>query len=303
MAKQFSTNPDALRIIRGVGGNYWVRSASGEELQVQAPGIFRNQAVRPMPGDLVLCEATGDELIPLRMTDITERSNELPRPPLANLDLLWILIPLAKPEPDLWMLDKMLTIAYAQNISCRIIFTKQDLVDSSACALAEVYARAGFVVNLSDPTSHALHEELRSELHNRFVALAGPSGAGKSTLLNAILEGDYMPTGEISEKLRRGKHTTRHSELFPVRGGYLADTPGFSSLDLAQAGVTEESLVQSYPEIWDKQNDCRFLSCKHLHEPGCAVRGAADIDAGRLERYQAFRELLEKDKAYERKRN
>ncbi len=289
------------RIIRGVGGNYWVRHQDGRTVQVQAPGVFREQGLKPIPGDLVLCEATGDELIPLRMTELLPRTNELPRPPLANLDALWILIPLAEPEPDLWMLDKMLVIAYARDIELRIIFTKEDLQTDSANRLSEVYRSAGYAVELSSPDNTDLLKKLRDEMAGHFIALAGPSGAGKSTLLNWLLEGDFMPIGEISEKLGRGRHTTRHVELFAYKDGYLADTPGFSSLDLGPAGITEELLVQSYPEIWAQQNDCRFLSCKHLNEPGCAVKDHPEIDHGRLTRYQNFREQLENYRSYERK--
>lgn len=300
-----SSESAVYRLIRGVGGNYWAHDDALSVYQVQAPGIFRKKDHKPIPGDLIRCEETGDRLIPLRMTEILPRANELPRPQVANLDCLWILIPLAEPEPDLWMLDKMLTICYARDIPVKIIFTKEDLVsgreeDYEPC---RVYREAGFDVWLSSLEKEDILTDLRAELHGHVIALAGPSGAGKSTLLNRLLGEERMETGEISEKLGRGRHTTRHAELFPYAEGYLVDTPGFSSLDLFDAGVTEELLVQSYPEIWRRQNDCRFLSCKHLSEPGCAVREDADIDPGRLERYREFRRQLEQSRAYERRSN
>lgn len=287
------------RIIRGVGGNYWARNKQGRIAQVQARGVFRDRGIKPVPGDLVYCEETGDDLIPLRMTEILERKNQLPRPPLANVDLLWLLIPLAQPEPDLWMLDKMLVIAADREIPVKIIFTKNDLIGEST--LPSIYKKIGYDVALSEPGKDDLLDDLRASIGDDLVALAGPSGAGKSTMLNLILGGSYMETGEISEKLRRGKQTTRHAELFSINGGYLADTPGFSSIDLGQAGVTEEVLVRSYPEIWNRQNDCRFLSCKHLTEPDCMVREDPAIDPGRLSRYQSFRVQLENYRDYERK--
>lgn len=294
-------NRKLYRLIRGVGGNYWACRPQAEILKVQAPGVFRKKDHKPIPGDLLECEETGDQLIPLRMSKIMPRRNELPRPPVANLDELWILIPLAKPEPDLWMLDKMLSIAYAEDIPVKIIFTKKDLLDSTAETPVDIYKQAGFEVLTSSLDDHELIEALRLELPERLIALAGPSGAGKSTLLNRLFGEELMETGEISDKLGRGRHTTRHAELFPYEGGYLVDTPGFSSLDLFAAGVTEELLVQSYPEIWALQNDCRFLSCKHLNEPDCAVRFNPHIDPGRFERYQEFRRQLSQSKEYERK--
>lgn len=292
---------EPFRLIRGVGGNYWVHDRALNTYQVQAPGIFRKKDHKPVPGDLIICEATGDRLIPLRMVKILPRRNELPRPPLANLDSLWLLIPLTEPEPDLWMLDKMLVIAEARSVPVKIIFTKADLLADTKNSPAAVYRRIGYDVALSSLDCDALLPWLRAEIHQSVIALAGPSGAGKSTLLNRLLGRELMETGEISEKLGRGRHTTRHAELFPYEDGYLADTPGFSSLDLAAAGVTEEILVRSYPEIWALQDQCRFLSCKHLQEPGCAVREDPAIDPGRLERYSEFRRQLGQIKDYERR--
>ncbi len=268
---------------------------------MQAPGIFRKKDHKPVPGDLVFCEATRDQLIPLRMTKILPRKNRLPRPPLANLDGLWILIPLREPEPDLWMLDKMLVIAFKEKIPCLIIFTKEDLAGEEDYAPPDIYKKAGYDIILSSPEDQSIERQLQEKAENGIIALAGPSGAGKSTLLNRLLGEERMETAAISEKTGRGKHTTRHAELFPCGDAYLVDTPGFSSLDLAAAGVSEEELLRAYPEIWARQDDCRFLSCKHLNEPGCAVKQDPGIAPGRLERYQEFRRQLEAISDYERR--
>jgi ribosome biogenesis GTPase len=286
------------RIVRGVGGNYWVHGEDLEEIQVQAPGIFRKDNNKPYVGDLVTCEETSDDLIPLRMTKILPRKNLLPRPPIVNIDRLWLVIPLLDPDPDLWVLDKMLVLAHYSAIPLRLIFTKEDLASDEHLDLAELYKRIGYDVSLSRPGKEDLLKLLRQELSGHLICLAGPSGAGKSTLLNSLMGQEIMETQEISDKLGRGKHTTRHVELFPFEGGYLADTPGFSSLDLGQAGVEEEDLVRAYPEIWARQNDCRFLSCKHLTEPSCAVKADPTIDPGRLARYQEFRRQLENYRSY-----
>ena len=290
-----------FRIIRGVGGNYWAHKPNLEEVQVQAPGVFRKKNNKPLAGDLTVCEATGDGLIPYRMTEILARKNSIPRPPIVNIDTLWLIIPLANPEPDLWVLDKMLVIAHTMDVPVKIIFTKEDIAEDHMQTLADIYRSIPYEVVLSNPEKSDLILSLRDEIQGKFIALAGPSGAGKSTLLNLIFDADMMPTQEISEKLGRGKHTTRHVELFPLANGYLADTPGFSSLDLAQAGVSEEQLVQAYPEIWEKQNACRYLSCKHLSEPECAIKSDPSINPGRLERYQEFRKQLEVIQDYERR--
>lgn len=286
------------RIVRGVGGNYWVHGEDLEEIQVQAPGIFRKDNNKPYVGDLVTCEETSDDLIPLRMTKILPRKNLLPRPPIVNIDRLWLVIPLLDPDPDLWVLDKMLVLAHYSAIPLRLIFTKEDLASDEHLDLAELYKRIGYDVSLSRPGKEDLLKLLRQELSGHLICLAGPSGAGKSTLLNSLMGQEIMETQEISDKLGRGKHTTRHVELFPFEDGYLADTPGFSSLDLGQAGVEEEDLVRAYPEIWARQNDCRFLSCKHLTEPSCAVKEDLTIDPGRLARYQEFRRQLENYRSY-----
>ncbi len=287
-----------FRIVRGVGGNYWVHGEDLEEIQVQAPGIFRKDNNKPYVGDLVTCEETSDDLIPLRMTKILPRKNLLPRPPIVNIDRLWLVIPLLDPDPDLWVLDKMLVLAHYSAIPLRLIFTKEDLASDEHLDLAELYKRIGYDVSLSRPGKEDLLKLLRQELRGHLICLAGPSGSGKSTLLNSLMGQEIMETQEISDKLGRGKHTTRHVELFPFEGGYLADTPGFSSLDLGQAGVEEEDLVRAYPEIWARQNDCRFLSCKHLTEPSCAVKEDPTIDPGRLARYQEFRRQLENYRSY-----
>lgn len=292
-------------ITRGVGGNYWVNTLfnPNEEIQCNAPGIFKNQGIKPIAGDLVYCEETGDELIPLVMQEIFERRNELPRPQVANIDLLWLIIPLSQPEPDLNVLDKMLVISEVQNMNVEIIFTKYDLASNYGDELSCIYKNLGYNVFLSEPNSESLFNELRSKIDQKLICLAGPSGAGKSTLLNILAQNDLMETGDISKKLGRGRHTTRHAELFPFRGGYVTDTPGFSSLELTQLNIDGQDLAFAFPEIRDLQYDCKFNSCKHLEEPGCAVKESESINSGRLERYQNFRKNIDSYNSYDRRKN
>lgn len=236
------------------------------------------------------------------MTEILPRENILPRPAIANIDVLLLIIPLLKPKPDLNVLDKMLVIAGKQNIPVEIIFTKYDLNDELGDELEEIYSNAGYEVHLSYPGKTELVEHIKELMQGKLLCLAGPSGAGKSTLLNTISGEELMETGEISRKMQRGKHTTRHVELFAFNKGYISDTPGFSSLDLSQAGIEEDELVYGYPEILELQAYCKFgNSCKHLKEPGCAVKESANIDNDRLERYQSMRTYLESVNTYDRR--
>lgn len=237
------------------------------------------------------------------MQDIHERKNELPRPQVANIDLLWLIIPLSQPEPDLNVLDKMLIISEVQNMNVEIIFTKYDLASNYGDELAKIYLDLGYNVFLSEPNSEALFQELRDKINQNLICLAGPSGAGKSTLLNVLAQSDLMETGDISRKLGRGRHTTRHAELFPFNEGYVTDTPGFSSLELTQLNIDGQDLAFAFPEIRELQYDCKFNSCKHLEEPGCAVKASTSINQGRLERYQNFRRTIDSYNSYNRRKN
>lgn len=237
------------------------------------------------------------------MTTILDRKNLLPRPSIANIDLLLLTIPLKKPNPDLNVLDKMLTIATLQEIDVEIIFTKYDLDKEKGDTLSAIYAGAGYQVSLSQPNDEDILNRVRDLIKGKFLCLAGPSGAGKSTLLNNLAKTELMPTGEISRKMQRGKHTTRHVELFYFNDGYISDTPGFSSLELDQAGVNAEDLVFGYPEILELQTECQFgNSCNHINEPNCAVKDSSDVNPGRLDRYQKSKQYLDSVNSYERKK-
>ena len=297
------TLQDKYIIVRGVGGNYWVHALDDpeREIQVNAPGILRKQKIKPLVGDLVECEKTEDELIPLSINKILDRKNELPRPPIANIDLLWLVIPLMSPETDLNVLDKMLIFSELQGIKCEIIFSKYDLAKERGETLARIYSDISYVTYLSEKDDNALHASLRQKLAGKLVCLAGPSGAGKSTLLNNLLGENLMNIGEVSEKSKRGKHTTRHVELFSCLGGYLSDTPGFTSLELNRSNIEGADIARAYPEFRELAKFCKYNSCKHINEPDCAVLESGNIDAGRLERYQKFRKSIDATPKYDRR--
>lgn len=286
------------RILKGVGGQYWLEAADGTQAVASARGLFRKDGLTPTPGDLVAVEASGDPDIPLRIVKIAPRRNYLIRPTMANLDCLIITLSAADPAPDFQLADKLLTICLLNQIEPIICITKTDRPEHQADAVEAVYRTTGITMIRTNPQDVPSHERLREILRGRVVSFAGQSGVGKSTLLNQLFGDERMLTGEISDRIGRGRHTTRHVELFPFAGGYLADTPGFTSLELSELGVLGQDLVQGYPEILAIEGRCRFVGCRHLGELGCALDHGT-IDANRLSRYRQFRTELDQIKPYQ----
>lgn len=278
------------RIIKGVGGRYQVRFNSCETAAASARGIFRKEGLTPAAGDLAECEKSGDPDIPWRIVRILPRRNHLVRPPVANLDGLVVTVSAAEPAPDFYLVDKLLTVCLLNRIEPLICLTKTDLDDSPGCL--DSYAPTGCRILETAPDSESSLQALNNWIDGRIVSFAGQSGVGKSTLLNRLFGEERMPAGDISSKIGRGRHTTRHVELFPTNGGYLADTPGFSSLELADLGVSGENLVTGYPEIIAARESCRFTGCRHIGELGCAVPDSG-IHPDRLQRYRFFRQALD----------
>lgn len=272
-------------VLKGVGGFYSVRL--GERLiACSARGKFRKDRITPYAGDRVRFTAdTNDEG---RLLEILPRRNFLTRPPLANLDKLFIVCSMADPRPNPLILDKTIAAAELQGIEPLLIFTKTDL--SAPDALLGIYQAAGFHCYTAE--NGVCGEDLRAELEGCVSAFTGNSGVGKSTLLNAILPGLAQETGETSRKLGRGRHTTRQVELFEVNGGYVADTPGFSAMDMERyVPLTAAELPGGFREFEPYLDACRFTSCTHTVERGCAVLDAVKagkISRSRLESYIAM---------------
>ncbi len=292
--------------MRGVGGNYLLADEQGEVGIATIRGIFRYEKQTPTVGDRVIYSISGDPDVPYRIDQILPRRNQLRRPPISNLDLLIITVSVAEPDPDLELVDKLLILCGIHNIHPAVCVTKRDLDTGSAAHMIDVYERAGFDVyftGLDDTDAGSVRslDALRAQIPGRIVGIAGQSGVGKSTLLNRMANRHLMQTGEVSVKIGRGRHTTRRVELFPFESGYMADTPGFSLLDLWEAGVTGEQVAAGYPEIQRVQEPCRFQGCRHISEPDCAV-AQANIDAGRLARYRKFRAALDAVDPFARRR-
>ncbi len=271
-------------IIKGVGGLYYARESQGQVHVLRAKGKFRKQRITPMVGDRVLfTPGTGDEHG--WVEDILPRESELIRPPVANIRHI-VLVVAPEPAPDLMLVDTLMVMAFRQGIQPALVVNKCDLDETLFDAVRRDYAQLSIpMLKVSAHTGEGL-EDLRQLLRSGICCFAGQSGVGKSTLLSAAT-GLALQTGEISKKISRGRHTTRHAELL-FSGDYcVLDTPGFSLLELWE-GLEPIRLKEYYPEFWPYEGECRFAPCYHLSEPGCAVLQAVregKLSSARLDRY------------------
>lgn len=281
------------KIIKGVGGKYTVL-CDGETCTARARGVFRHEQISPEVGDNVVLriEPEGDAYI----EDICERKNLLIRPPMANLDYMFITASAAKPAPILATLDKLSAICVHLDIVPIFVVTKCDLDAAMGEKLEKLYRHSGFTVfTLSAEDGEgidALRNFLLENLPNKTAAFAGASGIGKSTLLNALFPDLSLATGGISERIARGKHTTRHVELFPAFGGMVADTPGFSMLDFMRFDFMQvDDLPYAFPEFERHLGRCRYTKCTHLCEEGCSIVSAVQNGEIEISRHESYVEL------------
>ncbi len=278
------------RLLRGIGGFYYVETADGE-WECKARGIFRRSGQTPLAGDLVTLSPLADGKGVLE--EILPRTNCLIRPPVANLDYLVMVASVTHPEPNLLVLDKMIAIAEHKGIEPIIVFNKSDLADPTAlCAL---YRQAGFhALAVSAETGDGI-EALREVLTGKIAAFSGNSGVGKSSILNRLDERLGLETAEISTVLGRGKHTTRSSTLYKQPGGgYFVDTPGFSSLEMERLEpISKDDLPYCFREFEPHIGNCRFTSCRHMKEPDCAVRAAVNNGVISPSRIASFESMME----------
>ena len=273
-------------IIKGIGGFYYVK-AVGNVYECKARGVFRKEKITPMIGDRVRIELIGEKG---SIEEILPRSSFLVRPPVANIDTMVLVVASASPEPNLFTIDKMLVNAEVSGIEPVVCINKTDL--KSGDELRNIYSTAGYkVFSVSAETGYGI-AELTEYLRGRTSAFAGLSGVGKSSILSIITD-DTLETGNSSEKISRGKHTTRHVELFEIEnGGFVLDTPGFSSLEVE--GIKAENLWLYFPEMSDSQNKCRFRGCSHINEPDCCVKDKLVNGEMTQSRYESYKELFGK---------
>lgn len=287
-------------IIKGYSGFYYV-SCAGVLYECSLRGKNKQKKVKFLPGDKVQFSVIGDGVGAIET--LLPRKNQLLRPPVANLDQLVILAAMRDPLPDLRLIDRLTVFAQWNEIAPVICFNKWDLADSAEQKkLAEVYDPAGFPVFFCSTVTGQGIADLKAALQGKFSVLAGNSGVGKSSIMNAISGEWQLATGEVSDKLKRGRHTTRHVELFQADANTLiADTPGFSSLQLPE-DIKREELSRLFPEFLSRLSHCRFTTCMHRNEPDCAIKEAlaqGEIAPSRYENYLAFlEEVIQQERSY-----
>ena len=286
---------EKARIIKGVGGLYTAELDSGEYISCRAKGAFRRDGIKPLPGDIIEFERQKDGSG--FITCICQRKNSLIRPASANIDLLLFVVAAAKPDPDLFLIDKMLAVACHNDIEVLMIVNKSDLAQTEE--LLKIYRNAGFdAIDFcaSNPDSEKI-EYIRNAVSGKVCFFAGASGVGKSSTINAVFPelGKQLETGTLSEKIERGKHTTRKTELFKLsKDTYIADTPGFSMLEIAQYNmIPKDNLVSAFPDIEKFSLSCRYTDCGHLCEDGCGVVNAMKDGIIEKSRHESYRLLFE----------
>lgn len=277
-------------IVKGIGGFYYVRTPEGV-VECKARGIFRKRGITPVAGDNVALSPDGtmiDEILP--------RKNVFIRPPIANLDVLFIVASTTQPVPSTLVLDQLTAAAIYKDVQPVLVVTKADL--AAADQLAQAYEGSGIpLVQLHYDTGEGL-DEIRAMIEGKLCAFCGNSGVGKSTLLNALAPELKRETGQISQKLGRGRHTTREVEIFEVSGGRLADTPGFASLEAQKlCRIPKEDLQHTFPEFGPYFGQCRFTGCSHRSETGCAVRQAVEEGKIGKTRYASYLAMYEEASA------
>lgn len=289
------------KIIKGIAGFYYVHSRETAAVyECKARGVFRKDGRKPLVGDDVELAVLDGEKRLGNISELLPRHSELIRPAVANVDQALVVFAIVKPKPNFNLLDRFLIMMGQQEVPCIICFNKQDIDGAGEGAeYRRIYEACGYRTLETSTATGAGTKELKMLLAGKTTAVAGPSGVGKSSLVNSLQSGIVMETGQISVKIQRGKHTTRHSELIAVdENTYILDTPGFSSLGLFD--LEKEELAAYYPEFAGFEGGCRFGGCSHVAEKVCGVRDA--VEQGKISRLRydnyclLYRELKERKK-------
>ena len=286
------------KIIKGIAGFYYVYGEDEVLYECKAKGIFRKDNQKPLVGDNVEITVLDEQEREGNLTRILPRKNSLIRPAVANVDQAFVIFAMENPKPNFMLLDRFLIMMEQVDIPAVICFNKKDLAtEKETQELYQTYRSCGYQVLLTSALEEEGIDEIHRILKGKTTVVAGPSGVGKSSLTNLLQAEVQMETGEISRKLKRGKHTTRHSQVIPVgENTFLMDTPGFSSLYIM--GMEEQELKDYFPEFRKYEDQCRFQGCRHIHEPDCGVKEALaehKISQLRYEDYLGlYNELKEK---------
>ncbi|MBS5937697.1 ribosome small subunit-dependent GTPase A [Clostridium sartagoforme] len=267
------------KIIKGIGGFYYVKTKE-EVIECKARGKFRHKDMKPMVGDNVIINVSNGKGV---IEDILERSSELIRPTVANVTQAFVVFAIKNPDINFDLLNRFLILCEHNNIKSIVCLNKEDLATNEE--KEEVKKKIndiGYDVLFINAKKAIGIELLKERLESEVTVLCGPSGAGKSTLINTLIDRSHMETGAVSDKIGRGKHTTRHSELIEIENGYLVDSPGFSNIDISF--IDKDELRYCFPEFEEYNHNCKFRGCIHNKEPQCAVKAA--VEEGKINEYR-----------------
>lgn len=276
------------KIIKGIGGFYYVKTKE-EVIECKARGKFRHKDMKPMVGDNVIINVSNGKGV---IEDILERSSELIRPTVANVTQAFVVFAIKNPDINFDLLNRFLILCEHNNIKSIVCLNKEDLATNEE--KEEVKKKIndiGYDVLFINAKKAIGIELLKERLESEVTVLCGPSGAGKSTLINTLIDRSHMETGAVSDKIGRGKHTTRHSELIEIENGYLVDSPGFSNIDISF--IDKDELRYCFPEFEEYNHNCKFRGCLHNKEPQCAVKAAAHEGKINEYRYSFYIRILE----------
>lgn len=281
------------KIVKGIAGFYYVHGENGKVYECKAKGNFRNKKIKPLVGDDVVIDILDDAKELGNIVEVLPRTSCLLRPEVANVDQALIIFAVKDPEPNIGLLNRFLIRMQKEQVDTVICFNKMELASDEECQqLKDIFADAGCRIVFTSVKKQQGLDDIRAIIQGKTTALAGPSGVGKSSMMNLLYPDAVMETGTISDKIKRGKHTTRHSELFCVEEGtFLMDTPGFTSLYVNE--LEKEDLRFYFNEFLAYEGKCRFNGCVHVNEPECAVKNAVQEHIISKVRYDSYLEIYE----------